>query len=110
MHKYSKFLSILNSIDVNNDKGLRDIFNDALNYEYTGSEIPLEFKEQNIQRIIVNSIRHSHSNYEEGLKEVHRLKASEDMYFLYKTVVLEKIALEYPELQDECERQKQNLK
>ena len=32
------------------------------------------------------------------------------MYFLYKTAVLEKIALEYPELQDECQRQKQNLK
>ena len=108
MPNYSNIINIINSIKVDNNSNLRNIFDDALNYEFTESEIPLEFREGNIQRILVNSIRHSYSNYEAGLKNVHRLK-SEDDYFRYKNATLERIAREYSTLRDECERQKHTL-
>lgn len=108
MHKYFNLIDIINSIEIDNSVNLREVFNTALNYKFTGSEVPLEFKEGNIQRILVNSIRHSYSNYEEGLKKVHKLK-SEDDYFKYKNATLERIAREYSELRDECERQKRTL-
>ena len=117
MHKYFNLIEIINSIKIDNNNDLREIFDTALNYEFTDtalnyefteSETPIEFKEDNIQRILVNSIRHSYSNYEEGLKNVHRLK-SEDNYFRYKNATLERIAREYSTLRDECERQKHTL-
>ena len=108
MHKYFNLIEIINSIKIDNNNDLREIFDTALNYEFTESETPIEFKEDNIQRILVNSIRHSYSNYEAGLKNIHRLK-SEDDYFRYKNATLERIAREYSTLRDECERQKHTL-
>lgn len=108
MCKYFNLIDVINSIKIDNSVNLREVFNTALNYEFTESEIPLEFKEGNIQRILVNSIRHSYSNYEEGLKKVHKLK-SEDNYFRYKNATLERIAKEYSILRNECERQKHTI-
>ena len=108
MLNYSNIINIIYSIKVDNNSNLRSIFDDALNYEFTESEIPLEFREGNIQRILVNSIRHSYSNYEKGLKKVYRLKSEKD-YYRYKNATLERIAIGYPTLRDECERKKHKL-
>lgn len=91
------------------DYDAREILDEALRYEYVDGEAPLEFKEKNLKRIMVNSIRHNYSNYDDGLKQVHRLKASETVYFRYKNMVLNQISLQYPYLSDECKRQKHTI-
>ena len=59
---------------------------------------------------MVNTVRHSHSSYEGGLKELHKLNNSEVEYNLYKNAVLDKISYEYPNLEDECTKQKEPIK
>lgn len=106
--KTIKYYSIINNTKVNNNINLRDALDNALKYEYD-ENTPIEFKEYNINRIMVNSIRHDYSNYELGLKQVHKLNLPEDMYFRYKNIVLDQISYQYPFLKDECERQKHNV-
>lgn len=105
MLKYSKFINTVKNTKLDNQRDIRKIFDDALNFEYNGVEKPLEIREQNIQRIMVNTIRHSYSNYDIGLKQIYKLK-SEDMYFRYKNIILEQISNQYPYLKDECNKQK----
>lgn len=109
-NKLIQFNNIIQNIDIEPNHNLREIFDSALNYEYPEAEKPIEFRERNIKRIMVNSIRHEYSNYEDGLKQVHRLKMHEGMYFRYKNIVLNQISQEYPFLQDECESQKSKIK
>lgn len=106
MYTSQKFYSIIQNIQINQCDDMREIFDQALNYEYAGVDQPIEFRERNIQRMLVNSIRHNNSNYESGLKQVHRLNTIEETYFRYKNIVLNKIAEKYPFLQDECDQQK----
>lgn len=104
-----KFNSIIKNIKIEPNQNLREIFDAALNYQYGESEKPISFKESNIKRIMVNSIRHRYSNYEDGLKQIHRLRMSEEVYFRYKNIVLHQISQQYPFLQDECESQKHKI-
>lgn len=101
----TSFISIISNSEVN-DVDARYIFDTALKYQYGQDESPIEFKEGNLQRIMVNSIRHTQSNYEYGLKQIHSLKTTEDIYFMYKNNMLQLISDKYPYLSDECERQK----
>lgn len=112
MNKYfknEKFNKIIQNIKINTDNNLRDIFDSAVSFQYSTSDKPIEYNERNIKRIMVNSIRHDYSNYEDGLKQVHRLKMEEDIYFRYKNIILNCISIQYPFLKDECERQKNNI-
>ena len=82
----------------------RKIFEDAVKYEYNK---PLdEYTENNINAIMVNNIRHNYSNYDQILKQVHRVHRTDNDYEQYKNSVLEKIAAAYPFLKNECQRQK----
>lgn len=85
---------------------IREVFDNGLIYEYLNIDIPIEFNEQNLKRIIVNSIRHNYSNYEYGLKQIYKLHVSEDVYFRYKNNILNIISNRYPFLKDECIRQR----
>ena len=100
-----KINSIINDITIEQES-IRNILNNGLIYEYLNTDIPIEFNEQNLKRIIVNSIRHNYSNYEYGLRQIHRLHVSEDIYFIYKSNILNKISNNYPFLKDECDKQK----
>ena len=82
----------------------RKLFEDAVKYEYNK---PLdEYTENNINAIMVNNIRHNYSNYDQILKQVHRVHRTDNDYEQYKNSVLEKIAAAYPFLKNECQRQK----
>lgn len=102
------FISIISNSEVN-IVDARNILNTALKYQYGQREYPIEFKETNLQRIMVNSIRHTQSNYEHGLKQIHCLKTTEDIYFMYKNNMLRLISNKYPYLSDECKRQQHLL-
>lgn len=104
-----QFNTIIQNIRIEQNYDLRDIFNNALSYQYNESERPIIFKENDIKRFMVNSIRHNYSNYEDGLKQIHRLKMHEDIYFRYKNIVLNKISEMYPFLYDECKSQKHDV-
>ena len=68
MHKYFNLIEIINSIKIDNNNDLREIFDTALNYEFTESETPIEFKEDNIQPW--NCCRNSPSIYKGIVQEV----------------------------------------
>lgn len=108
MEKDNKLFSLLNSIEVNNEP-IRNIYNGAIKYNFN-EESPLEIRETKIDRYMVNHIRHNYSNYENGLRIVHRLNNNNDVgYHLYKNAVLSAIAISYPSLKEECDVQKTYL-
>lgn len=109
-NKLIQFNDIIQNIEIEINHNLREIFDSALDYQYSEAEKPIEFREDNIKRFMVNSIRHEYSNYEDGLKQIHRLKMHEDIYFRYKNIVLNHIAQEYPFLEDECKSQKTKVR
>lgn len=82
----------------------REIFDDAVRYMY--SEPINEYSERDINAIMVNSIRHNYSNYDQVLRGPYGINRSEYDYAQYKNCVLNKIAHVYPSLKDECDRQK----
>lgn len=107
--KSMRYNDIIRSIKVESDHNLREILDSALSYQYADAERPIEFRERDIKRYMVNSIRHNYSNYEDGLKQIYKLKMHEDMYYKYKNIVLNQISEKYPFLKDECESQKHKL-
>ena len=107
--KMMQFNNIIQNIEIEPNHDLREIFDSALNYQYPEAERPIEFREHNIKRIMVNSIRHKYSNYEDGLRKIHKLNMHEDIYYRYKNIVLNQISQKYPFLSDECESQKNSV-
>lgn len=107
--KEQKIYSIFQNIKIDKCINIREIYEDALKYEYIKDDVPIIFRESNIKRILVNSIRHNYSNYNNGLKQIHLLNDSEDLYFRYKNITLNKIADQYPFLKYECDRQKYDI-
>ncbi len=101
--KTRNFYDALNSVSIQH-VDCRKIFEDAVRYEYNN---PLyEYTENNIDAIMVNNIRHNYSNYDQVLKQIHRINRCDNDYEQYKNSVLEKIAIAYPFLKNECLRQK----
>ena len=106
MEKTRKFYDIINSVSIEN-VDCRKIFEDAVKYEY-GKPLD-EYTENNIAAIMVNNIRHNYSNYDQMLKQIHRIHRTDNDYEQYKNSVLEKIAIAYPFLENECNRQKRKF-
>jgi lipopolysaccharide biosynthesis regulator YciM len=101
--KTKNLYNAINSVSIET-VDCRKIFEDAVKYEYNK---PLdEYTENNINAIMVNNIRHNHSNYDQVIKQIHRIHRSDNDYEQYKNSVLEKIAIVYPFLKNECQRQK----
>ena len=94
--------TIIAETHVDNNINIRDTYNNALQYEY--NEMPIEISEKNLNRILVNNIRHDHSNYDINRKQLRG--DNKKYYTMYKNTVLNKISDHYPYLQKECDRQK----
>lgn len=106
--------SLINNINVNYIDSHRLIFEDALEYSKWASENHPEYKERDLKRIMVNSIRHEQCDYDRSLNKLRRAsyKARQDShvaYHLYKNATLSAIAKQYPYLKEECARQKYKI-
>ena len=96
--------TILNQIQVDKDVNIREAYDDAIKYEM--HEVPIEIREDKAYRLLVNNMRHEHTNYDKNLKNVYHIK--NNLYYpLYKNQVLNKISSEYPYLTDACNKQLQ---
>lgn len=73
------------------------------NHGYTGGNEEAE------QRWAVNFVRHELTSYDKEMYNIAGKVGTHQMYAEYKRAVLDKIAEAYPELQAECERQKQRI-
>lgn len=105
-HKKSipNIASILNNISIDENINMRQAYDDAMKYEM--NYIPMQIREDKAYRILVNNIRHKHTNYDKNLKNVYHIK--NNMYYnVYKNQVLSNISDNYPYLLDECNKQKQ---
>lgn len=105
INKDKIFNDIITGINIDPLQNIREVYDNALLYEY-GDDSIVEIRENNINRIMVNQIRHAYSNYESNLKTVNRLERNSIKYIQYRNIVLERIACEYPFLRRECEKQK----
>lgn len=105
-HKKSipNIASILNNISIDENINIRQAYDDAMKYEMNYT--PIQIREDKAYRILVNNIRHKHTNYDKNLKNVYHIK--NNMYYnVYKNQVLSNISDNYPYLLDECNKQKQ---
>ena len=105
-HKRStpNITSILNNISIDKNINIRQAYDDAMKYEMNYT--PVQIREDKAYRILVNNIRHKHTNYDKNLKNVYRIK--NNMYYnVYKNQVLSGISDNYPYLLNECNKQKQ---
>lgn len=100
----SNITSILNNISIDENINMRQAYDDAMKYEM--NYIPIQIREDKAYRILVNNIRHKHTNYDKNLKNIYHIK--NNMYYnVYKNQVLSNISDNYPYLLDECNKQKQ---
>lgn len=100
----SNITSILNNISIDENINMRQAYDDAMKYEMNYT--PIQIREDKAYRILVNNIRHKHTNYDKNLKNIYHIK--NNMYYnVYKNQVLSNISDNYPYLLDECNKQKQ---
>lgn len=100
----SNITSILNNISIDKNINMRQAYDDAMKYEMNYT--PIQIREDKAYRILVNNIRHKHTNYDKNLKNIYHIK--NNMYYnVYKNQVLSNISDNYPYLLDECNKQKQ---
>lgn len=97
-----KFVKLVNNITVD-EIGIRNLYDKAI---ANNGDPKLELPEDVAYRWMVNTIRHEYTNYEQGLKQIHKLKCDELNYQMYKNAVLDKISSTYPNLSEECYKQK----
>lgn len=98
-----KFMKLVNNIIVD-DIGVRNIYDQAI--INNGKDDKIELPENVVYRWMVNTIRHDYTNYEQGIKQIHKLNYDELSYRMYKNAVLDKISSVYPNLSEECNNQK----
>lgn len=99
---------VISNFRLDKRKNARKILNGALSYRYRRAEKPIEYRNGDIERFMVNHIRHSYSTYNNDLRRIHRIddNDSEINYIAYKNNVLNEISQKYPYLDDECKKQK----
>lgn len=100
----NKIEEIINDISIEKNINIRQAYDDAMKYEMNYT--PLQIREEKACRILVNNIRHKHTNYDANLKKVYHLENNK-YYPVYKNNVLDNISNEYPYLSEECNKQKQ---
>ena len=87
----------------------REVYDAAMYYAY-GDDIPELMHEEQIKKLMVNNIRHKHSNY---MDIVYKVDAIANHYvprhYIFRNSVLYKIADQYPYLSDECTRQTKRI-
>ncbi len=92
----------IDDIKIRDIKDFRKTYENAVSYKY--GEIPMEISERNANKLLVNCLRHEHSNYDK-IRHTNFNK----QYPYCKNAVLEQIAIKYPSLENECNRQKRNI-
>lgn len=92
---------VINSIKTE-DIEFRKLYEDAISFNY--KEIPLEINEFKAKRLLVNCMRHKYSNYDKI-----RYKTHNRQYEHCKNTVLDQIAIKYPALEKECNKQKVDI-
>lgn len=100
----------LNVIVVDLDILLEMVHEEKINVDpvYTLYNENLEFSQipkEVIDRWLVNFVRHNLVEYDKNLDLLYNKIGRNNAYIQYKTVVLNKIAVAYPILKEECERQ-----
>lgn len=105
MQKTDDFIHIINNTNIENID-YRSIFDGAVEYAYNDSKV--EYNESQVDKLMVNYIRHSLSNYDSNLRNAKMHRTIKD-YNLYKNSVLDKISYMYPFLRDECNKQKEKV-
>ena len=109
INKQIIFNKIINDIKLDDNINLRKAYDDTLSFNKTRNRIELSIRDVN--RFMVNSIRHNCSNYDNNLKYVYRLDKKDTSYYnLYKNNILRLISERYPNLSDECKRQATEIK
>lgn len=105
MGKNNIFNQLISDINIQDDS-IRNIYDDSIKYMY-GNNVPIEIKESQLNRVMVNYIRHAKSNYNKSLKKIRKINDSKETYYhIYKNDILNKIENKYPILKEECNRQK----
>lgn len=105
IQKTDDYINIINNTNIQKTN-YRDIFDGAVKFVYTEDKV--EYNESQVDKLMVNYIRHSLSNYDNNLKNAKMHRTIKD-YNLYKNSVLDKISYEYPFLSDECNKQKEKV-
>ena len=103
-NKKKNINEIINEVTVEKDIDIRKVYEDANMRDI--NRIPIAIREDKAYRLLVNGIRHEHTNYENNLKNVYHICNSR-YYNLYKNTVLNNISTEYPYLSEECNKQLQ---
>ena len=105
MGKNNIFNQLISDINIQDDS-IRNIYDDSIKYMY-GNNVPIEIKESQLNRVMVNYIRHAKSNYNKSLKKIRKINDNKDTYYhIYKNDILSEIENKYPVLGEECNRQK----
>ena len=100
------FVRLVDNIQV--DKiDTRELYEEAS--KHSGKKDTIILNQDNLYRWMVNSVRHCHSNYEDGLCNLHKINCTDNEYHMYKNAVLDRISYEYPNLLDECNKQKEPI-
>lgn len=101
---------ILQDTEINSIENIRDVYDSALKYNFRCNKAPLVMREQDIDRMMVNHIRHKYSSYENNLHKIDRMKMPNRTYYnRYKNKILNDISDKYPFLRQECNRQKHKV-
>lgn len=111
LRKKDLFNRIHNNMVVE-EKPVREFYDNSSERLRCKAEHGVFLQEDDIKRILVNSIRHTGSTYDRDMKIVHQLdrRIPGDTYYKrYKNMVLNEIAEKYPFLKDECENQKYKI-
>ena len=98
----------LNNINIEQEP-VRKYFDELQDHRKWHVEQPLKLRERSIINGLVNSIRHNSFSYNDDIKKIRKLGNERFNYTQYKNAVLERIALEYPFLREECNKQKRKL-
>jgi hypothetical protein len=105
------FYNIIQLLDVEDKTdNMREIFDGAVSYSKTRARTPIEFRERDLQRFMVNHIRHCNSTYDTYLNQIYKIdRGNHCQYYLYKNIVLDRVGKMYPYLNKECKRQKYKM-
>jgi hypothetical protein len=106
MEKNKFFKECIDSIKIDL-RSPRELYEDSIAFRYN-DKVPMELREHNIRRIMVNDARHKiESGYTQTIKAISKMDKynRQRNYTLYKNNVLLKIAEAYPFLEQECRSQ-----
>lgn len=106
-NRYINFNDLIRNINVDKDLDFRTLYDEAM--KYINKHNSIELNQDLVYRAIVNRLRHSHTEYNKGLKSIYKMHNTDIYYNMYKNYVLYNIETEYPAVKEECDRQKHKI-